>query len=208
MGKVMPTIDAGLRAWLEAQRLFFVASAPSGRDGHLNCSPKGGDSLRVVGPTAVAYLDQTGSGIETIAHVRDNGRLVIMLCAFEGAPRIVRLHGKAKVLTPGQPGYADLAAAFGPARLGVRAIVRLEATRISDSCGFGVPLYRYEGERTGCLRAREERDEPRWSAGPAARRMMPRDPRARSALRSCRGPRPATPRHPARSETAPAGSVR
>jgi hypothetical protein len=136
-----------LRAWLEAQRLFFVASAPSGRDGHLNCSPKGGDSLRVVGPTAVAYLDQTGSGIETIAHVRDNGRLVIMLCAFEGAPRIVRLHGKAKVLTPGQPGYADLAAAFGPARLGVRAIVRLEATRISDSCGFGVPLYRYEGER-------------------------------------------------------------
>jgi predicted pyridoxine 5'-phosphate oxidase superfamily flavin-nucleotide-binding protein len=144
MGKVHPTIDAELQSWITAQRLFFVATAPSGSGGHVNCSPKGGDSLRVLGPTTVAYLDRTGSGIETVAHVRDNGRIVVMFMALDGAPRIVRLHGRGRAVAAGTPEFAALA---GEVDFSVRAIVVIEAERISDSCGFGVPRYRYEGER-------------------------------------------------------------
>lgn len=148
MGKLYPHIDAALRAFIEAQHLFFVATAPSGDDGHVNCSPKGLDTFRVLGPNEVAYLDFTGSGVETIAHLRQNGRIVIMFCALSGAPRIVRLHGRGVAVEPQDEEFATLAKHFAQAGDPmVRAIVRIEVTRISDSCGFGVPRFRYEGER-------------------------------------------------------------
>ncbi|MBL8731284.1 MAG: pyridoxamine 5'-phosphate oxidase family protein [Planctomycetes bacterium] len=147
MGKVLERIDEPLCAWLAAQHMFFVATAPSGDAGHVNCSPKGKDSFRVLGPDAVAYLDLLGSGIETVAHVQQNGRIVLMFCAFDGPPRIVRLHGRGEVLRPGTPDFVAVAAAFDCVLPVVRAIVRVQVARVSDSCGFGVPLYRFVGER-------------------------------------------------------------
>ena len=147
MGKVLQTIDDALTEWIGAQHLFFVATAPAGDAGHVNCSPKGRDSFRVLGPTTIAYLDYAGSGVETVAHVRDNGRICVMFCAFEGQPRIVRLHGKGEVLTAAHEQFFGVQQRFGPRQVGVRAIVRVELTRIADSCGFGVPLYQFVGER-------------------------------------------------------------
>ena len=148
MGKTFETIDPALAAWLERQPVFFVASAPLDADGHVNCSPKGGDSLRVLGPREVAYLDGSGSGIETVAHLRENGRLVIMCCAFDGAPRIVRLHGRGEVVVPGAAGFDALLTRFEPLALPtVRAIVRLEVARVADSCGYGVPLMDFRAPR-------------------------------------------------------------
>src|SRR5918998_6386180 len=114
MGKPHDAIDDALRAFVARQHVFFVATAPASLDGHVNCSPKGLDSLRILGPRTVAYLDYTGSGAETIAHLRENGRIVIMVCAFEGAPNIVRFHGRGSVVTPEQPEFATLLAHFGP----------------------------------------------------------------------------------------------
>lgn len=146
MGKVFEGIDEKLAAWIAAQHMFFVATAP--REGeHVNLSPKGLDSLAVLGPKRVAYLDVVGSGAETIAHLRENGRITLMFCAFEGLPRIVRLHGRGEAIEPGDPEFAALAAHF-PAYLGTRAIIRAELGRIADSCGYGVPLYQFKGERS------------------------------------------------------------
>jgi hypothetical protein len=146
MGKIFTEIDDSLRAFVERQHVFFVATAPTSVEGHVNCSPKGLDSLRVLGATTIAYLDYAGSGAETIAHVRENGRIVIMLCAFEGSPNIVRFHGTGEVLEPGDAEFTSLLSLFdaGP---GVRAIIRIEVTRISDSCGFGIPILRFEKDR-------------------------------------------------------------
>jgi hypothetical protein len=146
MGKIYAEIDERLRTFIAAQHLFFVASAPAGPGGHVNCSPKGLDTFRVLGPTTVACLDYTGSGVETVAHVRENGRIVVMFCAFEGPPNIVRLHGRGEVVEPGDAEFGALRAHFEPGP-GLRAIVRIEVTRISDSCGYGVPLLRHDGER-------------------------------------------------------------
>lgn len=147
MSQCYESIDDALASWIAAQKLYFVATAPLAGDGHVNCSPKGGDSLRVLGPREVAYLDGMGSGVETIAHVRENGRIVLMLCAFEGSPRIVRLHGRARVVDATDPEFAALAARFAP-QPAARAVVRIEVTRISDSCGYGVPLYEFRAHRT------------------------------------------------------------
>jgi pyridoxamine 5'-phosphate oxidase-like protein len=149
MGKRYAEIDDGLRAFVEAQHVFFVATAPSGDGGHVNCSPKGGDTLRVLGPRDVAYVDFVGSGVETIAHLRQNRRIVLMFCALDGPPRIVRLHGRGRAIEPADPEFAPLLARFAPPADGlhVRAIVRVAVTRVADSCGYGVPLYRYEGPR-------------------------------------------------------------
>lgn len=146
MGKEYTEIDERLEAWIERQKLFFVATAPSGDAGYVNCSPKGLDTLRVLGPRRLAYLDLTGSGVETVAHLRDNGRIVVMLCAFEGPPRILRLHGRGKVTELGEPAFDALAAAF-PALPGARAVIEIDVTRIADSCGYGVPRYEYLDER-------------------------------------------------------------
>jgi hypothetical protein len=152
MGKLYDTIDASLAAWIGRQRLFFVGTAPSGSDGHVNVSPKGPiETLRVAGPRRVAYLDTVGSGAETLAHLRDNGRIVVMLCAFEGPPRIVRLHGRGEAIAAGDARFEEQVGALGLAAPGpperLRSLVVVDVERISDSCGFGVPLMRYEGER-------------------------------------------------------------
>jgi Pyridoxamine 5'-phosphate oxidase len=153
VGKVFAGIDEKLKRWIADQQLFFVATAPSGGGGHVNCSPKGPiESLRVLGPRRVAYLDLVGSGAETIAHLRQNGRIVVMLCAFGGPPRIVRLHGRGRCVLPPDPDFEELAAAFairdayatGPAR---RSVVVVEVERIADSCGYGVPLMEPAGDR-------------------------------------------------------------
>jgi Pyridoxamine 5'-phosphate oxidase len=153
MGKTFEGIDERLAAWIGRQRLFFVGTAPTA-GGHVNVSPKGPiASLALLGPREVAYLDVVGSGAETIAHLRDNGRICLMLCAFEGPPRIVRLHGTGEAIQAGDDRFAPLAARAGldGDALGgpgmQRAIIRVDLQRISDSCGFGVPRMAYEGER-------------------------------------------------------------
>jgi hypothetical protein len=148
MGKLHGEIDDRLREFIAAQHVFFVATAPSGAEGHVNCSPKGLGALRVLDPRTVAYVDLVGSGVETIAHVRQNGRIVLLFCAFEGPPGILRLHGRGEIVKPGDPGFDALLARFGrESTLGIRSIVRVRVERIADSCGYGVPRYRYEGER-------------------------------------------------------------
>jgi len=147
VGKNYPTIDDSIRKFIEAQPLFFVGSAPLNPSGHVNVSPKGLDTLRVLGPLAIAYLDLTGSGIETVSHLNENGRITLMFCAFEGPPRILRLYGRGKAIAPEQSEFHDLADRF-PNHDGTRAIILVEVTRISDSCGYSVPLLRYEGERS------------------------------------------------------------
>jgi Pyridoxamine 5'-phosphate oxidase/Protein of unknown function (DUF429) len=149
VGKVFEEIDDKLAGWIRRQRLFFVAAAPSGPAGHVNLSPKGPiESLALLNGRTLAYLDVIGSGVETIAHLRDDGRITVMLCAFEGPPRIVRLHGRGEVVEAGEEGFAELAwqCGFQPGP-NARAIVRVRVERIADSCGYGVPLMDYVGER-------------------------------------------------------------
>ena len=152
MAKVFDGIDDHLRGWIGRQALFFVATAPLDSDGHVNLSPKGPiGSLRVLDERTVAYLDVVGSGAETIAHLRENGRIVIMLCAFEGPPRIVRLHGRGEVVLPAEPRFDELIERCGFDNPAIeesrRAIIVVDVSRIADSCGYGVPLMDYVGER-------------------------------------------------------------
>jgi len=168
MGRTYDAIDDPLAAFLRAQHVFFVATAPLDAEGHVNLSPKGLDSFRVVDPYTVAYLDLTGSGIETVAHLRENGRIVFCFCAFEGPPRIVRLHGRGEVLEPSAPDFAKLRPLF-PAFDGVRSIIRVEVQRIADSCGYGVPLMQYEGDRRQLI-AWTEKKGPEGVAGYQATR--------------------------------------
>jgi Pyridoxamine 5'-phosphate oxidase len=152
VGKTYDGIDEWLEGWIAAQPMFFVGTAPLDAEGHVNVSPKGPvETLRVLGPNHVAYLDMVGSGAETIAHVRENSRIVIMLCAFQGPPRVLRLHGRAEIVLASDSRFEDLCercefptSATVEAR---RAIVLVEVVRIADSCGYGVPLMAYEGER-------------------------------------------------------------
>jgi len=148
MGTVHETgIDDHLAAFIERQHMFFVATAPLDGDGHINLSPKGLDTFAIIDAHTVAYLDLTGSGIETVAHLRENSRIVIMLCAFDGPPKIVRLQGRGEPIEPGHPDFPALRAVFPP-HDGVRSVIRISLDRVSDSCGYGVPLYQYAGERT------------------------------------------------------------
>ena len=147
MGTIRSQIDDAARKFIEAQKIFFVASAPLDASGHVNLSPKGLDSFRILGPTTVAYLDFNGSGVETIAHLKENGRIVLMFCAFQGPPEIFRLYGNGRVVEPHQAEFAELATSF-PAFENARSIIVVEITRIKDSCGYGVPLFKHEGERT------------------------------------------------------------
>ena len=147
MAKLLKEIDDGIRAFIERQQMFFVGSAPLSGDGHVNISPKALDAFRILSPTRVAYLDHIGSAAETIAHVRENRRIVIMFCAFQGPPKIVRMHGRGEILKPGDAGFVELRPLFGDAPP-VRAIVVIHVERLSHSCGFGVPLYEYTGQHT------------------------------------------------------------
>jgi pyridoxamine 5'-phosphate oxidase-like protein len=144
MAKVFDAIDDKLAAWIGRQRMFFVGTAPSGPGGHVNVSPKGPmESLRILDPHAVAYQDVIGSGAETIAHLRDNGRIVVMICAFEGPPRILRLHGHGTVLPADAIEFPEVEQPAGTER----AVIRVDVTRIADACGYGVPLMEYVGDR-------------------------------------------------------------
>jgi hypothetical protein len=166
MGKVYEAIDDRISDWIAKQQLYFVATAPGSEEGHVNCSPKGLDTLRVLGPRALAFLDLGGSGVETIAHLKENGRIVIMMCAFAGAPRIFRFHGRGEVLAPGHPDFTTLLAAF-PVFPSVRSIIRVAVTRISDSCGYGVPRYEYRGDRDAMenwLRSKTEKEMAAYRA--------------------------------------------
>ena len=146
MSKALPEISPDLSAWIAQQHLFMVATAPNLDGGHLNCSPKGGDTFRVLDAHTVAYLDYTGSGAETIAHLRDNGRILIMFCEFEKAPRVLRLHGKGTVITPNSPEF-EAAEKLFPENPGTRALIRIAVTRVSTSCGYGVPFMEFRGHR-------------------------------------------------------------
>lgn len=146
MGRIYETLDGEIGDFIRRQHLFFVATAPTDPEAHLNISPRGLDCLRILGPTTVAWLDLTGSGIETVAHVRDNGRITLLFCAFEGTPRIVRLYGHGEVIPATSPLYAELRPRFPPLP-GARAIIRVHVTRIADSCGLGVPLMTFVSDR-------------------------------------------------------------
>jgi hypothetical protein len=151
MGRTVDGIGAELRAFIEAQHVFFVATAPLEPEGRVNLSPKGMDTFRVLAPDRVAYLDLTGSGNETAAHLRQNGRITFMFCAFDGKPQILRLYGKGRAVRPGDAPWAGLAPLF-PELAGARQIVVADVTRVQTSCGFGVPLMNFEAERDALVR--------------------------------------------------------
>lgn len=156
MGKVYDGIDDRLAEFLGRQQVFFVGTAPSDPEGHLNLSPKGLDTFRILGPNTVAYLDLTGSGIETVAHLRQNGRVTLMFCAFEGRPLVVRLYGRGRVVEPGDGEWNGLIGHF-PGYPGVRSVVVMDVERIADSCGFAVPLYEFKGERSQLIAYAEKK---------------------------------------------------
>jgi hypothetical protein len=161
VAKLFDEIDDKIRAFIEAQPMFFVGTAPSGGDGHVNLSPKGGSNLfRVTGPVGFAYVDLMGSGIETLAHLRENGRIVLMFCSFEGPPKIVRLHGRGHSIQQGDPEFAPALAEFDitdEQRRAVRSVITVEVTRVADSCGFVVPRMTYQGERDQLYRYADNR---------------------------------------------------
>ena len=144
------SISDDLARWWSEQPLFFVATAPSGEDGHVNCSPKGLDTLRILGPQRVAYLDLTGSGVETISHLRENGRITLMACAFNGAPQISRIYGTGTVHEVGSAGFDELSPRF-PDLPGARSVIDIAVDRVTTSCGYAVPLMDLVGDRERLL---------------------------------------------------------
>jgi hypothetical protein len=150
MGRVLESISPEIARFVSAQPVFFVATAPRSDEGHVNCSPKGLDTFRVLGPNQVAYLDLTGSGAETIAHVRENGRITLMFCAFDGKPNIVRLYGHARIIPWDNPGSEPLRSQF-PSFRSARSIVEVDVHRVSTSCGYGVPVLRLDRDRAQLL---------------------------------------------------------
>jgi hypothetical protein len=146
MSKKRENIDPELAHWITQQRIFFVASAPLSADAHINLSPKGGDSFRVLGPMEVAYQEYTGSGAETAAHLRENGRIIVMFCAFEGSPKVLRLHGRGTIITSEHQRFAELTSFF-PSHPGTRSIIHIQVTRVSTSCGYAVPFFDFRAPR-------------------------------------------------------------
>jgi hypothetical protein len=146
MGKVYEKIEPKLQTFIENQKMFFVGTAPASTDGLVNVSPKGMDSLRIIDEKTVAYIDLTGSGAETIAHLKENGRITFLFCAFDGPPKLVRLYGKGTVHEIATEGFEKIKHLF-PDYLSTRAIIEVKLHRISDSCGYTVPFYDYKGER-------------------------------------------------------------
>ena len=158
MAKVFDSLDDTLCQFIARQKVFFVGSAPRDEDGLINISPKGMGALRILDSTTVAYLDFTGSGIESVAHVKENGRFVVMFCSFDKSPKILRLHGRARVIERSDPEWSDLQAHFSESRM-ARAIITVSLTRIADSCGWGVPMYEYVGERDQYSKYAEQIDD-------------------------------------------------
>lgn len=158
MGKVFPELDERNQDFIRKQKLFFVASAPLAADGLVNLSPKGLDTFTILDPKTVAYLDLVGSGIETVAHLRENGRIAFLFCAFEGPPRLLRLQGRGEAFEPGDAEWDELVGCF-PSFSCARAIVRARLDRIADSCGYGVPLYEHRGPRSQLLEWADRKGE-------------------------------------------------
>ncbi|MBV9772570.1 MAG: pyridoxamine 5'-phosphate oxidase family protein [Gemmatimonadetes bacterium] len=158
MAKTFDSITPELRAFIEAQPLFFVATAPLSAGGHVNLSPKGYDTLRVLDANRVAYLDLTGSGNETSAHLLENGRVTFMFCAFDGAPKIVRLYGRGRTVLPGDEGWDELRALF-PDFPGIRQVIIADVTWVQTSCGYAVPRMELVEERPTLIRWAEAHGE-------------------------------------------------
>jgi predicted pyridoxine 5'-phosphate oxidase superfamily flavin-nucleotide-binding protein len=146
MGKTYDHITAELREFIARQQMFFVATAPLDTGGHINLSPKGLDCFRLLGDMRIAYLDLTGSGNETSAHLEQNGRITLMFCAFAAAPTILRLYGRGRTILVGGQGWDELAANFRMMP-GARQVIVVDVERVQTSCGFGVPLYEFQGQR-------------------------------------------------------------
>ena len=166
MAKVYGDIGEGLASWIERQPVFFVATAPLAADGLVNLSPKGTiGTFRVVDAHTFAYLDITGSGVETVAHLQENGRICVMFCAFDGRPNIIRLHGTGRVTLAGSPGYEEALAGFGAAgeeRRGyLRAVITVDVARVADSCGYAVPRMDLVEEREVLDKVWRSRDTSR-----------------------------------------------
>jgi hypothetical protein len=162
MGKIYDTLDNHWRTWIARQPMFFVGTAPLAGDGHVNLSPKGPiGTLRVIDDHTVAYLDVLGSGAETIAHLRENGRIVVMFCAFDGPPRILRLHGRGEAIPFDDPRFTEMLDQCDFEQPSVpesrRSVIVVHVERIADSCGYGVPLMSYEGERPHQDKSSEKR---------------------------------------------------
>jgi hypothetical protein len=180
MGKVYDGIDAAMAAWIEKQSVFFVATAPLAADGLVNLSPKGTmGTFRVIDTHTFAYLDMTGSGVETVAHLRENGRICVMFCAFEGRPTIVRLHGTGRGVLAGDPDYEAELAPFGEAaesrRPYLRGVVRVDVARVSDSCGYSVPRMDLVAERETLDAVWGSRDDERIARYHAERNAVSLD---------------------------------
>jgi hypothetical protein len=157
MAKQFARIEDAHRVFILRQRVFFTASAAG--EGRVNVSPKGLDTLRVLDANRVAYLDLTGSGNETSAHLAATGRLTLMFCAFEGPPTILRLYGQGRLLRKGSAGYAELLPEFGPELPGSRQIIVLDVDLVQTSCGYAVPLLEYRGDRPGLIRWAEAKGQ-------------------------------------------------
>lgn len=158
MGKTYDALTEAHIGFIAKQKMFFVATAPLAAEGHVNLSPKGYDSFRIISPTRAAYGDLGGSGIETVAHIRENARLTIMFCAFEGPALILRLYGRGRAMQFDAPGFAEEAAHF-PTLGRLRNIVFLDIERVADSCGWGVPFMAFQSEREQLKRAHAHMDE-------------------------------------------------
>jgi hypothetical protein len=158
MGKEKESIGDEHKQFIEAQKMFFVCTAPLSSEGHINLSPKGFDCFRVLSPTKVGYLDIIGSGNETSAHLLENGRITFMFCSFDGPPKILRLYGNGHTILPGDDEWNELSKAFTilPA---TRQIIVADIFKVKSSCGFGVPIYNYEGERDHAFRWAENKGE-------------------------------------------------
>lgn len=159
MGKLFDAVDESLHRWIEAQPMWFVATAPLAADGRVNVSPRGSDSFSVLGPRRVGWVDLTGSGVETIAHLRENGRICVMFAAFDVRPRIVRLHGRGQVHLPGTAAF-DEVTALHPDHPSTRAVITVDVERISDSCGWGVPVMEVVTEERELMRLFAEKKGP------------------------------------------------
>ncbi len=162
MGRTFDTIGDAIRDWVAKQSVFFVGTAPKDVNGHINVSPKGSiKTFQILGDNQIAYVDLIGSGIESTAHLQENGRIVVMFCAFAGPPKIVRFHGRGRVVADGEPEFRELIASFGlddQTRQLARSVIVVDVTRISDSCGFIVPELQLVKERDQHIRWGERKE--------------------------------------------------
>ena len=163
MSQVYDQLTDALIAFIEGQRIYFVATAPLAAEGSVNLSPKGYDeTFRIIDRRTVAYLDIGGSGIETHAHVRENGRLTLMFCAFDGSANILRLYGRGEAVAIGEPGFEAARALFPDYPGRARGVITLHIERVADSCGWGVPFFEFKGDREQLRRWADNKPEAEW----------------------------------------------